>query len=39
VIAYNLGNLSRRLVLPEKVEKWSLTSTRRQRRSQIGNPG
>ena len=39
VIAYNLGNLWRRLVLPEKVEKWSLTSTRRQRRSQIGNPG
>ena len=26
VIAYNLGNLWRRLVLPKKIEKWSLTS-------------
>ncbi len=26
VIAYNLGNLWRRLVLPKGVEKWSLTS-------------
>jgi len=26
VIAYNLGNLWRRLVLPRKIEKWSLTS-------------
>ena len=26
VIAYNLGNLWRRLVLPKKSEKWSLTS-------------
>ena len=26
LIAYNLGNLWRRLVLPERVEKWSLTS-------------
>ncbi len=26
VIAYNLGNLWRRLVLPRRVEKWSLTS-------------
>ena len=26
VIAYNLGNLWRRLVLPQRVEKWSLTS-------------
>ena len=25
VIAYNLGNLWRRLVLPQRVEKWSLT--------------
>ena len=26
VIAYNLGNLWRRLALPKGVEKWSLTS-------------
>ena len=26
LIAYNLGNLWRRLVLPKKVENWSLTS-------------
>ena len=26
VIAYNLGNLWRRLVLPRKIENWSLTS-------------
>jgi len=26
VIAYNLGNLWRQLVLPKKIEKWSLTS-------------
>jgi hypothetical protein len=26
VIAYNLGNLWRRLVLPKKIEGWSLTS-------------
>jgi len=26
VMAYNLGNLWRRLVLPKKIEKWSLTS-------------
>jgi Transposase DDE domain group 1 len=26
IIAYNLGNLWRRLVLPQKIEKWSLTS-------------
>jgi hypothetical protein len=26
LIAYNLGNLWRRLVLPRKIEKWSLTS-------------
>ena len=26
VIAYNLGNLWRRLALPEKIESWSLTS-------------
>ena len=26
VIAYNLGNLWRRLVLPKKIEDWSLTS-------------
>jgi hypothetical protein len=26
VIAYNLGNLWRRLALPKEVEKWSLTS-------------
>jgi hypothetical protein len=26
VIAYNLGNLWRRLVLPRKIDKWSVTS-------------
>ena len=26
LIAYNLGNLWRRLVLPSRIEKWSLTS-------------
>jgi len=26
VIAYNLGNLWRRLVLPRRIDKWSLTS-------------
>jgi hypothetical protein len=26
VIAYNLGNLWRRLVLPKRIENWSLTS-------------
>jgi hypothetical protein len=26
LIAYNLGNLWRRLVLPNKIENWSLTS-------------
>ena len=26
VIAYNLGNLWRRLVLPNRMENWSLTS-------------
>jgi DDE family transposase len=26
LIAYNLGNLRRRLVLPRRIEKWSLTS-------------
>ena len=26
VIAYNLGNLRRRLVLPKRIDKWSLTS-------------
>jgi len=26
LIAYNLGNLWRRLVLPKRIESWSLTS-------------
>ena len=26
LIAYNLGNLWRRLLLPKKIENWSLTS-------------
>jgi hypothetical protein len=26
VIAYNLGNLWRRLVLPKRIDNWSLTS-------------
>ena len=28
VMAYNLGNLWRRLVLPKKIDNWSLTSLR-----------
>ena len=30
VIAYNLGNLWRRLVLPRRIDKWSLTSLQQQ---------
>jgi hypothetical protein len=30
VIAYNLGNLWRRLVLPRKIENWSLTSLQKR---------
>jgi Transposase DDE domain group 1 len=30
VIAYNLGNLWRRLVLPKRIEKWSLTSVQQR---------
>ena len=30
LIAYNLGNLCRRLVLPRRIEKWSLTSLQRR---------
>jgi Transposase DDE domain group 1 len=26
ILAYNLGNLWRRLVLPKKIDRWSLTS-------------
>jgi hypothetical protein len=26
LLAYNLGNLWRRLVLPQQIEKWSVTS-------------
>ena len=29
VLAYNLGNLWRRLVLPKRIDSWSLTSLRR----------
>lgn len=29
LIAYNLGNLWRRLALPKKIENWSLTSLQR----------
>ena len=35
VIAYNLGNLWRRLVLPKKIENWSLTSLQQR----AGNDG
>jgi hypothetical protein len=31
VMAYNLGNLWRRLVLPRKIENWSLTSLQQRR--------
>ena len=30
VLAYNLGNLWRRLVLPPRVKRWSLTSLQQQ---------
>jgi hypothetical protein len=30
VIAYNLGNLWRRLALPKRIETWSLTSLRQR---------
>jgi len=30
LIAYNLGNRWRRLVLPKKIENWSLTSLRQR---------
>jgi hypothetical protein len=30
VIAYNLGNLWRRLVLPKRIEQWSLTSVQQR---------
>ena len=30
LIAYNLGNLWRRLVLPTKIDNWSLTSLQRR---------
>jgi hypothetical protein len=30
VIAYDLGNLRRRLVVPSRLEKWSLTSLRQR---------
>ena len=31
LIAHNLGNLWRRLVLPKKIENWSLTSLQQRR--------
>jgi len=30
LIAYNLGNLCRRLVLPVKIDNWSLTSLQKR---------
>ncbi len=30
LIAYNLGNLWRRLALPKKIENWSLTSLQKR---------
>ena len=30
ILAYNLGNLWRRLALPQRIEKWSLTSLQRR---------
>jgi Transposase DDE domain group 1 len=30
ILAYNLGNLWRRLVLPQRIHKWSLTSLQRR---------
>jgi hypothetical protein len=37
VIAYNLGNLWRRLVLPKRIENWSLTSLQRRLAKTRGN--
>ena len=37
VIAYNLGNLWRRLALPKRIDKWSLTSLQ-QRLVKNGRP-
>ena len=36
-LAYNLGNLWRRLALPKQIENWSLTSLR-QRLVKTGGP-
>ena len=30
VLAYNLGNLWRRLVLPQRIDRWSLTSVQQR---------
>ena len=42
VLAYNLGNLWRRLVLPPRIKRWSLTSLQQRVRSMapyVGAPG
>ena len=36
IIAYNLGNLWRRLVLPQRIGNWSLTSLHQRRVRGIG---
>ena len=38
VIAYNLGNLPRRLVLPVSMQSWSLTSLRQRMFKTGGRP-
>ncbi len=39
VLAYNLGNLWRRLVLPPRVKRWSLTSLQQRLVKDRGPPG
>src|SRR5262249_31874496 len=39
VLAYNLGNLWRRLVLPKRIDSWSLTSLQQRLVKTRGGPG
>ena len=38
VLAYNLGNLWRRLALPKRIENWSLTSLQQRLETVGGGP-
>ena len=37
LLAYNLGNLWRRLVLPKKIDAWSLTSLQQRLVKRVGD--